>query len=206
MPSPRSEHCERSNQTRIARRRAEEEGGDTPFVPERRRSRRPQGAIRARDVRAADLQEEPTKRVEQRADSATRSFRRIRRRRRLPGDIAASGASHETERAQRAEQSNTASRHAIRARDVCAADLQEERRNASNTELILRHGRFVGFDEDGGFPANIAASGASHETQRAQGSKQSSTPDQRENRLPETVVTKFLIESGRSRICQFSGP
>jgi hypothetical protein len=31
------------------------------FVPERRRSRRLQSAIRARDVRAADLQEEPTK-------------------------------------------------------------------------------------------------------------------------------------------------
>jgi hypothetical protein len=30
------------------------------FVAERRRSRRPQSAIRARDVRAADLQEEPT--------------------------------------------------------------------------------------------------------------------------------------------------
>jgi hypothetical protein len=31
------------------------------FVPERRRSRRLPGAIRARYVRAADLQEEPTK-------------------------------------------------------------------------------------------------------------------------------------------------
>jgi hypothetical protein len=30
------------------------------FVPERRRSRRLQSAIRARDVRAADLQEKPT--------------------------------------------------------------------------------------------------------------------------------------------------
>jgi hypothetical protein len=29
---------------------------------------------------------------------------------------------------------------------------------------------------------------------------------QRENRLPETVVTKFLIESGRSLKCQCSGP
>jgi hypothetical protein len=36
---------------------------------------------------------------------------------------------------------------------------RRSRRNASNRELILRHGRFVGFDEDGGFPANIAASG-----------------------------------------------
>jgi hypothetical protein len=37
------------------------------------------------------------------------------------------------------------------------------RRNASSTELILRHNRFVGFDEDGGSSANIAASGASHQ-------------------------------------------
>ena len=51
---------------------------------------------------------------------------------------------------------------AIRARDVRAADLQESRRNESRTELILRHNRFVGSDEDGGSPANIAASEASH--------------------------------------------
>jgi hypothetical protein len=38
-------------------------------VAERRRSRRLQGAIRARDVRAADLQEEPTKPIESGADS-----------------------------------------------------------------------------------------------------------------------------------------
>jgi hypothetical protein len=40
------------------------EEGDTLFVLERRRSRRLIGAIRARDVRAADLQEEPTSRTE----------------------------------------------------------------------------------------------------------------------------------------------
>jgi hypothetical protein len=51
---------------------------------------------------------------------------------------------------------------AIRAREVRAADLQEEPTNRMRTELIRRHGRFVGFDEDGGSPANIAASGASH--------------------------------------------
>jgi hypothetical protein len=45
--SARSERSERSNQTRIARRRAEEEGGDTLFILERRRSGRLQGAIRA---------------------------------------------------------------------------------------------------------------------------------------------------------------
>jgi hypothetical protein len=60
----------------IARRRGEEERGDTLFVPERRRSRRLQSAIRARDVRAADLQEEPTKRVKKQLFPG-RSFRRI---------------------------------------------------------------------------------------------------------------------------------
>jgi hypothetical protein len=67
------------------------------FVAERRRSRQP-SAIRARDVRAADLQEEPTKPVRKRADSPTQSFRRIRRGRRLSANIAASGASHLTQR------------------------------------------------------------------------------------------------------------
>ena len=38
---------ERSNQLRIARRRAEEEGGEVLLVAERRRSRRLQSAIRA---------------------------------------------------------------------------------------------------------------------------------------------------------------
>jgi hypothetical protein len=47
------------------------------------------------------------------------------------------------------------------------------RRNAARTELILRHNRFVGADEDGGSPANIAASAASHQTQRAQRAEQS---------------------------------
>jgi GNAT superfamily N-acetyltransferase len=44
---------------------------------------------------------------------------------------------------------------------------RRSRRNASRTELILRHGRFVGFDEDGGSPANIAASGAIKHGSRA---------------------------------------
>jgi hypothetical protein len=51
---------------------------------------------------------------------------------------------------------------AIRARDVRAADLQEEPTKRVETEPILRRGRFVGSNEDGGSPANIAASGASH--------------------------------------------
>jgi hypothetical protein len=40
-------------------------------------------------------------------------------------------------------------------------DLQEKPTNSSTTELIPRHSRFVGFDEDGGSLANITASAAS---------------------------------------------
>jgi hypothetical protein len=39
---------------------------------------------------------------------------------------------------------------------------RRSRGNDSRLKLTLPHRRFVGFDEDGGFPANIAASGASH--------------------------------------------
>jgi hypothetical protein len=50
---------------------------------------------------------------------------------------------------------------AIRARDVRAADLQEKPTKLENrTDPPTRC--FVGFDEDGGSTANIAASGASH--------------------------------------------
>jgi hypothetical protein len=45
-----------------------------------------QRAIRTAMFAAADLQEEPTKRIENKADSAVQSFRRIRRRRRLPSE------------------------------------------------------------------------------------------------------------------------
>jgi hypothetical protein len=38
------------------------------------------------DVRAADLQEKPTKRLKKRGDSPAQAFRRIGRRRRLPGE------------------------------------------------------------------------------------------------------------------------
>jgi hypothetical protein len=72
------------------------------FVPERRRSRRLSSAIRARDVRAADLQEEPTKRIQNRADSPTQAFRRIRRRRRLPGE-------HRSERSEPLDTASEAS-------------------------------------------------------------------------------------------------
>jgi hypothetical protein len=47
----------------------------------------------------ADLQEEPTKRIETRADFLTQTFRRIRRRRRLSGE----------HRSERSEPSDTAS-------------------------------------------------------------------------------------------------
>jgi hypothetical protein len=79
------------------------------FVGERRRSKWRPGAIRARDVRAADLQEKPTKRVKNKAGSPetvvsldpTKTAATQR-------NIAASGASHQTQRAQRAKQSNSA--------------------------------------------------------------------------------------------------
>jgi len=75
------------------------------FVAERRRRRRLTSAIRARDVRAADLQEKLTKRVEYRVDSARQSFRGFDEdggsRRTLPR---AERAIRQSER-QRAEQS-----------------------------------------------------------------------------------------------------
>ena len=43
---------------------------------------------------------------------------------------------------------------------------RRSRRNASGAELISPTVRLVGFDEDGGSSANIAASGASNWTQR----------------------------------------
>jgi hypothetical protein len=58
------------------------------------------GAIRVRDVRAADLQEEPTNASKNALILRHQSFRLIRRRRRLPANIAASEASNQTERAQ----------------------------------------------------------------------------------------------------------
>jgi predicted amidohydrolase YtcJ len=60
---------------------------------------------------------------------------------------------------------------AIRARDVRAADLQEEPAKRVENRADLQHDCFVGFDEDGGFLANIAASGASTWTQRAPASE-----------------------------------
>jgi hypothetical protein len=48
------------------------------------------------------------------------------------------------------------------ARDLRAADLQEKPTKRLSNGVMDRSVCFVGFDEDGGFPANIAASGASH--------------------------------------------
>jgi hypothetical protein len=58
---------------------------------------------------------------------------------------------------------------AIRARDVRAADLQDKPTKSVEKELILRNNRFVGPMKTAA-PASIAASGASHATQRAQAS------------------------------------
>jgi hypothetical protein len=78
------------------------------FVGERRRSTRLQRAIRARDVRAADLQAEPTKRIESRAASPPQSrFVGYDEDGGSTANIAASAASHQTQRAQRAEQSTS---------------------------------------------------------------------------------------------------
>jgi hypothetical protein len=82
----------------------DKERGDTPFVTERRRSRRLQSAIRAPDVRAADLQEATTRRDEKRADFLANSFLGSDEDGGSPANTAASGASHETQRAQRMEQ------------------------------------------------------------------------------------------------------
>jgi hypothetical protein len=51
---------------------------------------------------------------------------------------------------------------AVRARDVRAADLQEEPTKRVENRAEWPTHRFVGSDEGGGYIANIAASGASH--------------------------------------------
>jgi hypothetical protein len=52
-------------------------------------------------------------------------------------------------------------------RDFRAADLQEQPTKPVESRADFSHGCFVGFDEDGGSPAKIAASGASRRPQRA---------------------------------------
>jgi hypothetical protein len=51
--------------------------------------------------------------------------------------------------------------------DVRAADLQEEPTKPTERGMTFQDSRFVGSDEGGGYPANIAASAASHQTSRA---------------------------------------
>jgi apolipoprotein N-acyltransferase len=55
-----------------------------------------------------------------------------------------------------------------RARDVRAAELQEEPTKRVENGADSASDRFVGADEDGGSSANIAASGASHKNERTQ--------------------------------------
>jgi len=83
-------------------------------------------------------------------------------------------------------------RSAIRARDVRAADLQEvPDETHQDAELILGASRFVGADEDGGSPANIAASTASHQTKRA------IRHSQRSERSNQTRIARRRAEPSR---------
>jgi hypothetical protein len=58
---------------------------------------------------------------------------------------------------QRIAATKARSAPAIFAPPIC----RRSRRNQSRTERTLRHSRFVGSDEDGGYPANIAINTAS---------------------------------------------
>jgi hypothetical protein len=85
-----------------------------------------------------------------------------------------------------------------RGRDVRAADLQEKLTKRVRLEKIGRDSHFVGFDEDGGTPANIAASGASQQAQRAKRAKQSNRIARRRAE-EERRDTLFVPERRRSR-------
>jgi hypothetical protein len=52
---------------------------------------------------------------------------------------------------------------------------RRSRQNLPRTELLLRHPGLVGSDEDGGSPANIAASEASHQHSELLRAEQSNT-------------------------------
>ena len=72
-----------------------------------------------------------------------------------------------------------ASKRDPRGRDVRAADLQEKPTKPMRAEKIFMGSRFVGFDEDGGFPANIAASGSEpFDAERSERSNQNRTRPQ----------------------------
>lgn len=66
-------------------------------------------------------------------------------------------------RSERSDQNRITATKRDPPRDVRAADLQADpTKRIPKAELIMRDSRFVGFGEDGGSTANIAASEASH--------------------------------------------
>src|SRR5215218_5947869 len=81
-----------------------------------------------------------------------------------PANIAASGASNQTERDARAAPKKPAASVANRA--PTAADSRCSRRRSAGGDGGTTLFRSVRSDEDGGSPANIAASGASNQTER----------------------------------------
>src|SRR5215217_7107577 len=81
-----------------------------------------------------------------------------------PANIAASGASNQTERDARAAPKKPAASVANRA--PTAADSRCSRRRSAGGDGGTTLFRSVRSDEDGGNPANIAASGASNQTER----------------------------------------
>jgi hypothetical protein len=132
-----------NNQTRIARAAVLDERASRHALRLRasEEGSGPQRAIRAGDVRAADLQEEPTKPIVDRADSLMQAFRRIRRRRRLPGE-------HRSERSEPLDTASASGTAALEARGLdvlsplcsqCVADLAERRLGASGGEHRFHH-------------------------------------------------------------------
>ena len=108
-------------------------------------------------------------------------FRQIRRRRRQPSENRASGASNQTERDARAAPKKPAASVGNRApthgggvsggvlplrTTTTAADSRCSHRRSAGGDGGTTLFRSVRSDEDGGNPANIAASGASNQTER----------------------------------------
>jgi hypothetical protein len=86
---------------------------------------------------------------------------------------------------------------AIRARDVRAADLQEEPTKPVEDRAVLVDGRFVGSDEDGGSPANIerAERAIGHsERQRAEQSNTSTAVDSSEKLVDDLGCDPFVVK------------
>src|SRR5215217_5976144 len=111
------------NQTRIARRRAEEERGTRPSSPRDDEEGDHPARSGARDVRDAALQDEPTKRLKNSAGSLTQSFRRIRRRRRLPSE-------HRSERSEPSDTANAVSGAIKYEQRDCAGSRRRSRTSA----------------------------------------------------------------------------